>query len=257
MSLAVRRIEIWTHRLTPALGEIRVTADAGVDVRGRLIGPRCRFASTVEVAYPLRPATGSDGSFRALVPEPSMWEPECPFLYHGIFELWLDGRPIERETFSYGLRGLGRRSQSVFVNGRAFAFRLGGRAPQTEREAMELRARGVNVVVAGVREEAAWDLADSFGFFVLGEVDSEDTEQIDLVVRNRCRRASLLAWLVSEDLLKLPNRWEGVVASLRPTGLAKPPWIALSVADDSPKPIPDEVVLLVRTTPEPAVVRVR
>src|SRR4051794_3725548 len=104
MSEELGKLEIWTHALTPAAGEVRVrvAADAAAEVRGRLTGPRCRFASTVEVAYPLRPVSGEDGTFRAIIPEPSLWEPECPFLYTAVVELWREGQPIERRTLTYG-----------------------------------------------------------------------------------------------------------------------------------------------------------
>src|SRR4051812_44575373 len=111
MSDSVREIEIWTHTLTPAAAEVRVRATTGE--RGRLTGPRCRFATTVEVAYPLHPVPGEEGIFRAVIPEPSLWEPECPFLYQG---------EVEGRAFTYGLRSLGRRGGTVFLNGRPFTF---------------------------------------------------------------------------------------------------------------------------------------
>src|SRR5262249_16773364 len=64
-------------------------------VRGRLVGPRCPFATTVEVAYPTREqsreyeTTGTPKiMLRVIIPEPNLWEPETPFLYQGPLELF-------------------------------------------------------------------------------------------------------------------------------------------------------------------------
>jgi hypothetical protein len=229
-------LQIWTHSLSPALAEVRlrVPAVSGNEVRGQLTGPRCRFASTVEVAYPLRPVFDdpSGRSFRAVIPEPSLWEPECPFLYHGV---------VKGGTFTYGLRQLSRTGERVCVNGRPIDLRGTARAPQTEQEASAARSRGMNVVCAGVVEEAAWDLADSFGYFVLGRLNSED--EMERGARYFSRRACLLAWLVHDRLV------ERLAAQLR-RGSGKPPWIALVISQEPSHHIPTEVSLLVQEGPE-------
>ena len=60
MANRIRRVEIRERLLDPSEPEVwvmvhpeRVTPTT--EVVGRLMGPRCRFAETVEVAYPLRP----------------------------------------------------------------------------------------------------------------------------------------------------------------------------------------------------------
>src|SRR5262249_10296749 len=98
MSNRIQEIIVHNHSLDPAEAEVRVTvvpeeADPRCEVRGRLMGPRCAYASTVEVAYPLRPlargaAETSGLTMRAVIPEASLWEPACPFLYQGPVELW-------------------------------------------------------------------------------------------------------------------------------------------------------------------------
>src|SRR5689334_4063070 len=83
--------------LSPVEADVRITFTFrrpvdGLEVRGRLMGPRCRYASTVEVAYPFRPLPAPQDQValpaRVLIPEPSLWEPTCPFLYEGPVELW-------------------------------------------------------------------------------------------------------------------------------------------------------------------------
>ena len=93
-------LTILVQRLDPAETEIRLVAPEPVSAR--LLGPRCRFASTVEVAHWFRPVPGLPGTLRAIVPEPSFWDPESPFLYDAIVrtEAGLDIRQ------SIGLRSI-------------------------------------------------------------------------------------------------------------------------------------------------------
>src|SRR5262245_52982530 len=79
-----------------------------LQLRGRLMGPRCAFASTVEVAYHLRPAAeqagGVDLRARVVIPEPSLWDPQSPFLYSGPIELWDQGGRLDVVQVRHGLR---------------------------------------------------------------------------------------------------------------------------------------------------------
>src|SRR4051794_11727281 len=90
-------LQLTTHRLDPAEAEVRIYGAA--DVSGRFMGPRCHYASTVEVAYYVKPLPSVDGA-RVIVPEPSYWEPQTPFLYEAILQIG-GGPTIKR---SYGLR---------------------------------------------------------------------------------------------------------------------------------------------------------
>jgi len=79
------------------------------ELRGRLIGPRCRGISTIEVAYPLQsiphpPENLPQLSRRVNIPDPSLWELDRPFVYHAVIELWEDGALNETAEFDYGLR---------------------------------------------------------------------------------------------------------------------------------------------------------
>src|SRR5687768_8525338 len=98
MSNAIRRVVVRDRSLSPSGAELWVTVEAesdapGAEVRGRLMGPRCLYASTVEVAYPLRPFPRHPEGLppltrRVVIPEPSFWDAESPFLYEGPVELW-------------------------------------------------------------------------------------------------------------------------------------------------------------------------
>jgi hypothetical protein len=175
-----------------------------IEVRGRLMGPRCPFASTVEVAYPLRPL--GPQSARAIIPEASLWDPESPFLYHGPIELWQGGQRIDRAEVTVGLRHVTLGPRGLFINGRP--TRLHGRelAACTPEEALGMRAEGVNLwVVPGAEaEEALWALADQLGFLVLGRLGPVGPEWPGWVEK-REQHPSCLGWLVeaSPDITRI------------------------------------------------------
>jgi hypothetical protein len=106
----IRQHSIVYQAFSPMEAEIRIKVEVDyfndtTEVRGRLVGPRCALASTVEVAYPLRPVKESAGTsriLRAVVPEPNRWSQETPFLYRAIIELWQDESRCDRVEFDHG-----------------------------------------------------------------------------------------------------------------------------------------------------------
>jgi hypothetical protein len=101
MSNQILQVQVREHLLDFAQAELWITVSAKhvtptTELRGRLAGPRCLYAATIEVGYPLRPVPrrpeGLAGlAARVVIPEPSLWEPQCPFVYQGAVELWQDG----------------------------------------------------------------------------------------------------------------------------------------------------------------------
>jgi len=124
-------LEVWTHSLDPMRATVRVRLpwplEPAAEVRGRLMGPRCRFATTVEVAYPFRQMEPS--VYAAVIPEPSLWEPGCPFLYEGPIECSLGGNVIQRAWVRHCLRTTKMGAHGFLLNGKAVrgAVRQAGR----------------------------------------------------------------------------------------------------------------------------------
>src|SRR6478736_1274472 len=94
----IRSITVEPLRVSAAEAELLVHIEvddcaSGVEVRGRLVGPRCEGVSTVEVAYRLRPAEVRDTtvSLRVTIPEPNVWTPAAPFRYDGLVEIRQNG----------------------------------------------------------------------------------------------------------------------------------------------------------------------
>jgi|SRR5579875_874489 len=210
MNNRIRRIEVYDRSLDPISAEVWITVSAEcqtatTEVRGRLMGPCCLYSNTVEVAYPLRPVPSPLGAkahhgapgltVRALIPEACLWEPQSPFLYRGLVELWQDGQCCDRIFLSHGLRSVQRKEHGLLVNGRLLTLRGQRIALWSNEEATRWRQAGYNLLIAPVAAGslAVWEQADRWGFFVLGQL-GEDAEETHLMEILRSH-ASCLGWL--------------------------------------------------------------
>jgi hypothetical protein len=205
-------IEFLDRSLDPATAEVHVFVRVAIrtpttEIRGRLMGPQCKFASTVEIAYPLRPIATNDDRLaaRVVIPEASFWDPQSPFLYGGPVELWQDGQRCGVVTVGHGLRQVRWGPRGLTINGRSIAVcakRLA--ATVSDDEALGLRRAGYNLIIAPVREITAplWDLGDRFGFAILGQADVIDMQTRTLIAILR-RHASCAGWLA--DTTSLPG----------------------------------------------------
>jgi hypothetical protein len=193
MTDRITGVEIRSRSLTPAEAEVWVTVHAGAatpatEVRGRLMGPSCPYSSTVEVAYPLRPLAHPPADFppltmRVVIPEPSLWEPESPFLYRGPVELWQDGRRVDRATVRHGLCSSALTPRGLQWNGKPLPLR--GRAVRglTDDIALSLRRDGFNLLLAPLEEPQAWEVADRLGFVVIGQAAALDDDAVSQMRR--------------------------------------------------------------------------
>jgi hypothetical protein len=113
----LRGVTARLHRLSAAEAEVWLLIEAeqvtpATEARGRLVGPRCSGISTIEVAYPLRPFPRPPEdvpplSRRVVIPEPSLWEEQHPYVYRAVVELWEGGQRCDMSEFDYGLRMAG------------------------------------------------------------------------------------------------------------------------------------------------------
>jgi hypothetical protein len=125
----IREIHIVNHRLDPTETVLHIFVEVEnlkptTEIRGRLTGPRCQYASTVEIAYPMSELERSDQiTLGVVIPEPSWWDPDSPFLYEGPLELWRDGRLCERIEIKHAIYWLQMTSKGLRLNGRPFLLR--------------------------------------------------------------------------------------------------------------------------------------
>lgn len=160
----------------PACARVRVQVQVvpactqgELEIRGRLMGPSCLYADTIEVAYALVPE--GSGVAVARIPEANRWHPQTPFLYAGPVEVWHHGQLLARRTLRLGLRTLASDRAGLRVNGQVLALRVQRVQSLNEEQARGLHAQGVNVLVAPP-EPDLFELADRVGFFVVCETDA-------------------------------------------------------------------------------------
>jgi hypothetical protein len=223
----ILRVEPRAHSLVPARAEVHVVVvpermTATTEVRGRLMGPSCRFASTVEVAYHFRPLPAApEGTLavRCIIPEASLWEPASPFLYEGPVELWEEGQRLDLVRVRCGLRSRTLGPRGLRVNGRLLELHGRAVADPGEDEALALRQRGCNLLLTPVRLgcDRVWELADRLGFFVLGTLERWTGTERDLV-GSLAHRPSSLGWLFESGLevpaeLGVMDTFGGLVAA--------------------------------------------
>ena len=229
MSNRITHVEIRNRSLTPAEAEVWLIVRAEhitetTEVRGRLMGPGCPYSSTIEVAYPLRPLAHPPADVppltrRVTIPEPSFWEPESPFLYRGPVELWQDGQRCERVTVSHGLCSSSLTPRGLRWNGKPLPLR--GRAVRglTEDNALLLRRSGFNLLLAPIDEPQTWEIADRFGFLVLGDVPSLDDAALRCI-EQLTPHPSCFGWLLNavsaNQIMSSQLERSGVAASCRP-----------------------------------------
>jgi hypothetical protein len=211
MDNRIRHLEIHTGQLIPAQSELRIRIipermTPTTELRGRLMGPRCAYAETVEVAYPLRPPqreqspAASDGlDARVIIPEASFWEPQSPFLYQGPIELWQDGHRCEQIVVRHGLRAIRLGPAGFRLNSRPLILRGERVANISDGDALDLRRAGRNLLVVPVRPQTLrlWEVADRLGFLVLGQVQT-DSEGTASCLHGLAHHPSCLGWLIED-----------------------------------------------------------
>jgi hypothetical protein len=212
MDNRILSVEVRDQVLTPASVELHVAVRTEsrtpeTALHGRLMGPRCLFSSTVEVAYPLRqlPTTGKPDAdelvARVVIPEASFWDPQSPFLYGGPVELWEADRRCDLVQVWRGLRVLRQGPRGFSLNGRPFVVRAKElTSPCSGDEAMRLRQSGYNLLIVPLREALipVWDTGDRVGFLVIGQVIPGEPDCVDRIRRLQ-HHPSCAGWLADKS----------------------------------------------------------
>ncbi|MFM8414968.1 MAG: hypothetical protein ACKOCX_09600 [Planctomycetota bacterium] len=145
---------------------------AGATLTGTLVGPECRRAITLPVTAKLAAVRGGDVSgtpdalvARAILTEPSYWTPELPNRYRLEARLEAAGRELATWRRPLGLRRLGVRGRSLWLDGRRYVPR--GLVATDAVDIAALRAAGLAAVVADPSEPFL-DRCDAEGVAVIG-----------------------------------------------------------------------------------------
>jgi hypothetical protein len=207
MSARIDEVTIKPVRLTPTEADLAVEvtfspAGSPCELHGRLTGPTCAYSTTVEVAYPIRRSRVSEDDPRKLIgrvviPEPSWWDPESPFLYGGVVELWEGNQKTDGVQVSFGLRSMKLTETGLIWNGHRLS--LPGRRRETFRqeEVSELHENGYKLMVVPANDVNAplWRTADRVGMLILGLLSSSTPINIAALSRS----PSCLGWVLTID----------------------------------------------------------
>jgi len=194
-------VEIWP--LLGGLAALPVPGQptAGVEYRGKLVGPRCRYANTIEVAYPLRQTPGMALTLRAVIPEPNFWDPVSPFLYHGTLEAWENGQLTTTVRFTHGLRSFRLGAPGFRLNGKPTTLQAAARSLPFEADLQQLRSAGCNALVIPVEVEGFADSGDELGLLIVRRIHAANV-RLEWGENPFTPRTSSLGYLVSQDLLQ-------------------------------------------------------
>ena len=139
---------------------------------------------------------------RVVIPEPSLWDPISPFLYHGPVELWEDGQRVEQITIRHGLCSKTLNTHGLRWNGRPLTLRSRDVQTGSEDEMLALRAAGYNLLTAPLGDMELWERADRIGFLVLGRVRTPD----EAVPAELADHPSCLGFLFDADVWSQVDR---------------------------------------------------
>jgi hypothetical protein len=215
MNNRIRSLRISNTSVNPAEADISISVHpeqvtSTTQIRGRVVGPRCAYASTVEVAYPMREVSRryeKDDipglTLRVVIPEPCLWDLQSPFVYEAVAELWQSNQLCDQVRTSHGLFALKLTPQGLRWNGRPITLSGVERSQLTETEALALRQTGCNTVLAQVTAETAalCSLADRLGFFVLARLTSRGDYALAHALKGH---VSLLGFVLDSKLLEDP-----------------------------------------------------
>ena len=136
-----------------------------------------------------------------------MWDPESPFLYSGPLGIWQGDRQLEQQNVQIGFIGWGLGTRGLRVNGKYIELQASVVEVLDVPTAKLLREQGINCVVVDVERAlpGTWEIADRYGFFVLGRVR-------DPMAWERARpfegRPSCLGWILRPEALLVPQAEE-------------------------------------------------
>lgn len=198
MTNMIRRLRIATRSLSPVEASVVVAAETEMttpttEIRGRLVGPTCAYATTIEVAYPLAPfPNAADLTRRFVIPEPSFWDPISPFLYHGVVELWQDGQAVDRRIFRHGLRFAQFKDGQLRWNGRSVQLRVVNRPSIVEADLPALRRDGVNAIVLDGSNLTLLEACERIGFIAIVRLNQP-------VTLLPAESITILGWLMPDN----------------------------------------------------------
>lgn len=235
--------------LTPTEAEIHLdiqlpTGEQAKSIQGRLLGPKCPFATTIEIAYPIKlmPRSGISGSTinaRFIIPEPSLWDSQSPFLYEGWIEVESKSGEKWKIGISHGLRALRLALPGLRWNDRKCIVHASSVQDPSEETLLNLRPTSINALVHDLEEGARelCHLADRFGFHTLFRIEQKPSQEILQLGEH----VAFLGWILAESAWQDKEILQAWLDATRDTQQM----LAMECLQDLPTDIPTGVNFLV------------
>jgi hypothetical protein len=122
-------LEVFYGDCSPASAQVYarvpgLSPDDGWTISGTVRGPECAIARTLPATIRMTDAGPGEGLLaRTVVPDPCGWSPELPAIYRVTVELHQHGDDVASAQRSLGLRMLGPRGRSLYLEGRRWVMR--------------------------------------------------------------------------------------------------------------------------------------
>jgi hypothetical protein len=245
----LRWVQCYKVTVSPAEADVWFSAvvqrvTPGAEVRGRVVGPRCLFAKTVEVAAPLRSVRHREQEEAVLIartafPQPGFWGLDIPLLYRVVVELWQDGQRCEVSGFDLGFRTIELGSGNVLVNKTPYLLQGMPHLPESPEEAAARRQAGYNLVLADKGQWHWWVRANPMGFLLLEKVAlaTLTPQYIGLISQQPC----CLGFVLGKELLdRSPSENESFLRPWQERGV----YIGLEL-DGPPPSLPNGLSFLI------------
>jgi hypothetical protein len=194
-------------------------------VTGTLAGPRCGPVTTLPVTVRLVDLGGFPAAARAILTEPSYWTPELPNLYRLDAEVRAANATVASMGRLIGLRRLGVRGRSLWLEGRRWVPR--GVVPDAARfDAAALRAASLAAVI-GAPSESICAEADAAGVAVVAALEAGSGRPPLASIQEWAQHPAVVMTLLPADRGSLAADVRGVkgtmLVGLTLDGLQAPP----------------------------------
>jgi len=120
-------LEIFAGRTSPAAASLYVRAPslrADCRLTGRIVGPDCLHAATLQADFALQDLGGDPQPLaRATITEPCFWTPRTPYVYQAHVEVTREGQVVERCQRLCAARPWGTHGRNLVLAGKRWVMR--------------------------------------------------------------------------------------------------------------------------------------
>ena len=144
-------------------------------ISGTILGPHSAHARTLPAKMPFR-FLGSTGDLplaEAIVPDPCFWTPESPYTYRVNLEVKQQGEVVEHHEQLFGIRPLGTRGRSFYLDGRRWVLRGGFSSDSNTIELADWRDAELATKVSFSDDAEFLAKASELGVLLVGQLSGE------------------------------------------------------------------------------------